>query len=71
MADPCVWIVCSICKAVHDAATSTAMWFLTDTTPTLTPVRGFVCGACVLVRHEAGYDVTTVDRRTEEGEPDA
>ncbi len=65
MANPCTFTVCTLCKSVHDATLGTTAWFMTD--GMLTPVRGTICGACALVRSEAGeHPETVVDRRGKE-----
>ncbi len=66
MANPCCWVVCTICSAVHDAQTTTRAWFVNDSM--IWPVRGNVCGACALVRHEQGLDPETINTRTPEAE---
>ncbi len=65
MASQAQFIICSICRAVHDAITSTPAWFLAD--GMLTPVRGPVCEPCSHERLKSGqHRETVIDRRSKE-----
>lgn len=62
MSNPCVWIVCAVCKTMTDAVTAVPMWFVNDTT--ITPMRGYICRDCGVSRLEAGILAEPIDRRT-------
>ncbi len=67
MANPCTFTCCTLCKTITDATAGQQAWFLTDSA--ITPVRGLICGACALVRTEAGeHPENVVDRRSKDGD---